>query len=224
MNPPRTLSTETLRGWLSDLSRLTCTDDAERVEGLGLLEQLKGAAAAAQARITVDFAASQRAEQEAAGVSAREAGMGIAAQVALARHDSPFKGSRHLGMAQALAEMPHTATALARGELSEWQATLVVRETACLTREDRGTVDTLLAARSRGLDALGDRGLVQECRRHAYRLDPYSCTRRSSRAVRSREPRWHRTAVTGHPPAPISASTASSSVPDVWRKKRGGPL
>ena len=33
--------------------------------------------------------------------------------------------------------MPHTLAALERGALSEWRATLIVRESACLDVEDR---------------------------------------------------------------------------------------
>ena len=34
-------------------------------------------------------------------------------------------------------EMPHTLAALECGALSEWRATLIVRESACLDVEDR---------------------------------------------------------------------------------------
>ncbi|EUA08831.1 hypothetical protein I553_9888 [Mycobacterium xenopi 4042] len=46
----------------------------------------------------------------------------MATEVALARRDSPVRGSRHLGFAKALVnEMPHTLAALERGILSEWR-------------------------------------------------------------------------------------------------------
>jgi hypothetical protein len=85
--------------------------------------------------------------------------------VALARRESPFRGSQHLGLALSLREMPHTAAALSRGEVSEWRATLVARETACLSRQDRRVVDEELAARPGGLVSLGDRAVEQEARR-----------------------------------------------------------
>ncbi len=48
-------------------------------------------------------------------------------------------------MASALVrEMPHSLSALAEGRLSEWRATLLVRETACLSRDDRSAVDLML--------------------------------------------------------------------------------
>lgn len=161
--------------------------DAERIEQLRALEELKSAAAAAQARVTAEFARSQREAQAAAGMPAREVGKGIGAQVALARRDSPAKGSRHVGLATALVhEMPQTLAALERGEISEWRATLLVRETACLSRADRSLVDAELAARPGGFGALGDRAAAEEARKVAYRLDPYACTARARKAIADR--------------------------------------
>ena len=115
------------------LHRLGRADEpgAELIDQLRALEELKSAAAA-QARVTARFAAGQRAEQQAAGLRGSEVGKEIAAQVALARRDSPHRGGRHLGLAEALTgELPHTLAALEAGQLSEWRATLIARETAC---------------------------------------------------------------------------------------------
>ncbi|QWZ10299.1 DUF222 domain-containing protein [Nocardioides panacis] len=161
--------------------------DAERVEQLVVLERLKAAAAAAQARVTVGFEASQRAAQRAAGVPERRVGAGVAAQVGLARRDSPVKGARHLGLARALvSELPHTLAALAAGQTSEWRATLIARETACLSGADRVRVDAELAARPGGIGALGDREAAAEARRIGYRLDPHALTDRAARAHHER--------------------------------------
>jgi hypothetical protein len=140
------VTAETLRSWIAGLACLDRrVEDAERVTQLELLERLKSAAAAAQAVVTVDFAASQRAEQLAAGVPAGRAGAGVGAQVGLARRDSPFRGGRYLGLAQALtAELPATLAALRVGDVSEWRATLVARETACLDPADRRVADAEL--------------------------------------------------------------------------------
>ncbi len=170
---------------MAALGRLAPSVDADRVEALRALEELKAAAAAAQARITLSFAASQRAAQVAAGAPAREVGVGVGAQVALARRDSPAKGSRHLGVAVALAEMPQTAAAFAAGALSEWRVTLIVRESACLTLQDRAALDAELAAPG-ALAGLGDRGIEQAARRIAYRLDPHAFSARAAHAVTQR--------------------------------------
>lgn len=158
--------------------------DSERIDLIAALERVKGAAAAAQARLTVAFKASQLAAQRAAGVSSTHQGKGIAAQVALARREPPFRGSRFVGLADALLhEMPCTMAALEAGEISEWRATIVAQETACLSREDRGTVDGELAG---SLRRLSDGRLAAEARRLAYALDPASFVERSSKAVADR--------------------------------------
>jgi hypothetical protein len=160
--------------------------DAERIDMLRALEQLKCAAAGAQARVAAELSDSQCAAQREAGAAARDVGKGVAAQVALARRESPFRGGQHLGLALALREMPRTAAALSRGEITEWRATVVVRETACLSRQDRATVDEELAAHPGGLGSLGDRAVEQEARRISYRLDPYAFTRRAAKAEADR--------------------------------------
>ncbi|HLN78603.1 MAG TPA: DUF222 domain-containing protein [Nocardioidaceae bacterium] len=158
--------------------------DSDRVDLLTALEALKGAAAAAQARVTVAFDTSQRAAQARQGVQPNELGKGVASQVALARHDSPVKGGRHLGLARALVhEMPYTLRALAAGRISEWRATIMVKETAVLSSEHRARVDSELAER---LPSLGDGGVGREARKIAYRLDPGSVMRRVRRAEADR--------------------------------------
>ena len=179
------MTAATLKSWIAGL---TCLDrrveDAQRVAQLELLERLKSAAAAAQAEVTVDFAASQRAEQVAAGVPAGKAGAGVGAQVGLARRDSPFRGGRYLGLAQALtSELPQTMAALRAGDTSEWRATLVARETACLDPADRRVADAELGP---VLADLGDREVEAAARAVAYRLDPRAFVDRSKGAVKDR--------------------------------------
>ena len=95
---------------LSDLQALTralqsidaSVGDPARIDQLRALEELKAAACAAQARVSADFAESQRREQAAAGMRPAEIGLGIAAQIALARRESPHTGNRLLGLATAL--------------------------------------------------------------------------------------------------------------------------
>ncbi|WP_127131903.1 DUF222 domain-containing protein [Georgenia sp. SYP-B2076] len=157
--------------------------DAERVDQLRALEELKAAASAAQARIAVDLDASQRRAQAAAGVPAARRGQGVGAQVALARRESPARGGRLLGLAKALVlEMPHTFAALAAGSISEWRATLLVRESACLSVADRAALDAELWADPQGLERMGDRRLVARARAVAYRLDAAAVVRRARKA------------------------------------------
>lgn len=162
--------------WTVDLVDLDrAVTDAERIDQLRALETLKAAAAAAQARVAADLDISQREQQIAAGVPARDLGKGVAAQVALARRESPHHGGRHLGLAKALVnEMPHALAAMRSGRLSEWRATLLVRETACLDCEHRRSIDRELCKDVDRLESFGDRRLVAEARKLAYRLDPQS--------------------------------------------------
>ena len=186
---PAIVTTAELRDWRAGLARLDDgVTDAERIDQLRALEELKAATAAAQARVTVALDESVRADRAARGIPASERARGIGAQVALARRDSPSRGGRHLGLARALVtEMPHTLAALTDGALSEWRATLLVRETACLSREDRSRVDAELCADPASLAGLGDRAVGEAARRTAYRLDPQSAVARTRRAESERD-------------------------------------
>jgi hypothetical protein len=170
--------------------------DAARIDQLRLLEELKAVAAAAQARVTLGFAASQLAEQDTRGVRRDARGRGIGDQVALARGCPAAQGARHLGFARAMAEMPHTHALLGAGQISEWTATVLVRETAILTREDRRVVDERLCAMR--LDTttgqitaplvLGwtPRRVEGTARALAGELDPAAAVKRAAKATRDR--------------------------------------
>lgn len=161
--------------------------DAAKIELLTALEEAKAAFAAAQAHLAVAFERSQLAEQEAAGIRASRRGAGIAAQVALARRESPHRGSQHLGLAKALAkEMPCTRRALERGLISEWRATILVRESACLCAEDRIRFDAQMAADSGRLEGWGDAAVYAEARKITARLDPAAVVARARKAESDR--------------------------------------
>ncbi len=163
------------------------TVSGDLIEQLRVLEEMKSAITALQARVAVAFDLAQRAEQAEAGVPASERGQGVGAQVALARRESPNRGSRLLGFAKALVtEMPHTLAALNSGQLNEWRATLLVRETACLSAEDRAAVDEELAPDAGTFEGKGDRAIVAAAKAAAYRRDPRSVAGRASRAAAER--------------------------------------
>jgi hypothetical protein len=162
-------------------------DGARLIDEIRVLEDRKSALAARQARLSVAFDQLQRRQQSDAGIPADQLGAGIGAQIALARRESPAKGSRLLGLAKALvAEMPHTLAALETGQLNEWRATLLVRETACLSAADRCSVDEELAPDEGTLAGVGDRALVAAARTAAYRRDPRSVTQRAAQASTAR--------------------------------------
>lgn len=162
-------------------------DEAHLIEAIAHLERLKAAAAARQARLTAAFDKARRAAEAATGVPAARRGRGVGAEVALARRDSPIRGGRHVGFANALVhEMPHTLAALEAGLLSEWRATLVVRESACLDVEDRRRLDAELCSDTKALEGVGDRALAASAKAIAYRLDPHAVVDRASRAIADR--------------------------------------
>src|SRR5258707_2982559 len=144
-------------------------DETALVERIAALERLKSAAAAGQARAAAALDETRRAAEAAAGVPAAKRGRGLASEVALARRDSPARGGQHLGFAKALVhEMPHTLAALETGMLSEWRATLIVQESACLAVEDRRALDAELCADASGLEGLGNARIRAEAKTIAY--------------------------------------------------------
>ncbi|MFJ6002020.1 DUF222 domain-containing protein [Arthrobacter sp. NPDC092385] len=186
--PPATVPATRVRDLIDAMASLALpSDGSELIDEVRALEDLKSAIAGRQARAEVAFDLTERRSQAAAGVPGAERGRGVAAQIALARRESPARGGRLLGLARALVtEMPHTLNALDAGLLNEWRATLLVRETACLSAADRCAVDEDLTADTGTFDGAGDRVLVAAARAAAYRRDPRSVTERASRAVADR--------------------------------------
>lgn len=170
---------------LFDVDPRSCEEELR--ETVERLERLKSAAAAAQARATALWAAKRRTAEATAGVAAAQRGRGLAAEVGLARRDSPRKGGQHLGLAGALVhEMPCTLAALEAGVLSEWRATLIVRESACLSAELRRRLDAELCADPSQLDGWGDKRVAAEARKIVTRLDVEAVVNRSARAAEDR--------------------------------------
>lgn len=177
-----------VEGWLATLAEgVLPDDDVTRVEVLTALERLTGAVASAQARIAVEFDRSQRGEQAAREVPARQRGRGVAHQIGLARRVSPFQGRRLLGLALTLdRELPCTAAALRHGHTSQWRAMIIARETAALSRPDRAAVDREVAADPSQLADCGDRELAGRIAGLAARLDPASVVARRRKAEADR--------------------------------------
>ena len=157
------------------------------IERIAELERAKCAAAAGQARATAALEAARRAADAAAGVPAARRGRGVASEVALARLDSPARGNRHLGFAKALVhEMPHTLAALEAGVLTEWRATLIVRESACLDVDDRRALDAELCRDQAELQGMGDAAVAATAKTISYRLDPHAVVERAAKAETER--------------------------------------
>ncbi|WP_238422403.1 DUF222 domain-containing protein [Gordonia sp. 'Campus'] len=162
-------------------------DEAESVQRLTLLEEIKSACTSAQVRQTVNLDELRAADEAVRNVPERKRGRGLAAEVGLARKVSPRKGSQYLGFARALGhEMPHTMAALTVGVLTEWRATILVRETAYLTRESREEVDRRICGDSATLVGMSDREIEALAKSHAYELEAEAVVARKAKAERDR--------------------------------------
>jgi hypothetical protein len=171
----------------SGLEAASGLDDAQRVDALRALERLGCVVTAAQAHLSGELDVSQRAAQADAGVPAARQGAGVADQVARARRESPHRGRQHLGLAKVVArELPHTWSAWRAGRITEWKATIVARETACLSLADRLVVDEVLAGDASALEAMGDRELAGACLKEVARLDAAALVARRRRAESER--------------------------------------
>nr|WP_026041181.1 HNH endonuclease signature motif containing protein [Arthrobacter sp. TB 23] len=157
------------------------------IDQLRDLEDLKSAIAGVQAQISVAVDVLERQTQAKAGTPAAEQGKGVSAQIALARRESPARGSRLLGLARALVtEMPHTLAALHNGQLNEWRATLIVKETACLSAADRSAVDEELCPDTGTFEGQGDKAIIAAARTASYRRDPRAVVNRAAHAANER--------------------------------------
>ncbi|MCV7251197.1 DUF222 domain-containing protein [Mycobacterium hackensackense] len=164
-----------------------CTREAALRDRIAELERQKSAAVAEQARLSVEWEKVRRTAEATAGVPVSKRGRGLGSEIALARRESPNQGSKLLGLAKALVhEMPHTLALLTAGLLSEWRATLIVRESACLTVEDRRRLDNELCADPNALEGFGDARITAEAKKIAYRLDPQAVVDHAAKAPKDR--------------------------------------
>lgn len=161
--------------------------DTERVDLIRALEELVCTATAAQAAHAADLAESVEADHDALGVPAARRGQGVGSMIARARRESPHRGQRHLGLARIVArELPHTWAAWRAGRVTEWRATVMARETACLSLEHRLVVDELLAADHGAFEAMSEREVIGRVLTESARLDAEAVTARRRKAEAAR--------------------------------------
>ena len=162
---------------------------AQWVNLLGELEAVKNTAAAVQARLAVALDEATQAEEARQGVRAERRGRGVSNQVGSAMQVSPHAGAAFLGAARVwVTQMPHTFDALRSGVLSQWRATLLVRETAHLRAAHRARIDEEICgpANRAGLAGWGTRRLVARVKELAGELDVHACVKRRAKAVSQR--------------------------------------
>ncbi|OZE87537.1 HNH endonuclease [Rhodococcus sp. 15-649-2-2] len=162
-------------------------DAAAGIDLISALETVKCVSVATQAVVTDAVATAISAERKELGKPKAQWRSGIASQIGLARRESPNRGGTHLGLARALVhEMPHTLARLKAGELNEWRVMILARETACLTVDDRRTIDERLCADPATLAGAGDRTIEGRARALANELDAASQVRRRAKAYAAR--------------------------------------
>ncbi|MBC7279396.1 HNH endonuclease signature motif containing protein [Nocardioides sp.] len=166
--------------------------EGDLVDWISRLEEVKCVAEAVQAEASVRLDEATRARQAEAGVPPRKLGEGVASQIALARRVSPAKGAKLLGLAKILVtEMPHTFALMRTGVFSQWQATILARETACLSLENRRFIDYQLCAlgpdgEPPAVVTMGLRQLEHAAKKLAITLDQESVVARAANAEKDR--------------------------------------
>ena len=188
---------ESLVGSLADVGG-DGPSDLDLLAVLHQLERVKAAVAAAQARVTVTFAASQERAAQAARNAAKGQGFeawraardrfpGVGEQVGLARRLSPWQGRAQLTFAtDLLTDLPCTLAALTTGAISEWRAGIIARETTWLSAADRVAVDAEVAGDRVALARLGNLELTRAVTAAAYRRDPQGALARARAAENDR--------------------------------------
>jgi hypothetical protein len=130
-----------------------------------------------------------KADEARQGLRVERRGRGVPNQVGAALRVSPHAGAGFLGVARVwVTQMPHTFDALRTGVLSQWRATLLVRETSHLGVEDRARIDEELCgpAHRAALASMGTRRLVARIKELAGRLDVHACVKRNAKAASER--------------------------------------
>jgi hypothetical protein len=162
-------------------------DDAQRIDRIAALERLRHVSEAAQTETVADFVVSQRASAADRGVPASRRDRGLGLQIALARGVSPTRGQQDVALAMVLrVELPHTRAAFRAGRIDAFKATLIARETAVLTAEDRAQVDEQLCADPSVVEGLSPRQLIHRLQKAAADLDPAAVAKRRARAEADR--------------------------------------
>ncbi len=187
-----------MRGLLADMILPGATDtassvsrqvQAEWVDLLGELEAVKNTVTATQARLAVALEEATKSDEARQGIRAERRGRGVPNQVGAAMQFSPHAGGSFLGTARAwVTGMPHTFSALRTGVLSQWRATLMVRETSHLSAEHRAQVDEEVCgpAHLAALARMGTRRLIARVKELAAELDVHACVKRNAKAVTER--------------------------------------
>lgn len=157
------------------------------VDLLGELERVKHTVTTVQARVAVALDDVTRAAEAKQGIRKERQGRGVPLQVGAAMGRSPNAGAAFLADSRAwVRQMPCTLAAMRVGELSEWRARMLVRETSHLSAEHRAVIDEQVCGDVRNLAGLGGKRLTARVKELAAELDVHACVKRLARAESER--------------------------------------
>ncbi|WP_426936607.1 DUF222 domain-containing protein [Brevibacterium sp. LE-L] len=158
--------------------------EAETLARITALEELRSAVVAAQSNEAVAFEALRIGRDRLNRVPAIDCGKRAGDEVGLAKKVSPGSGRKFLSTARTIViGMPNTFKALAKGEISEDKARIMVDETAVLADADRRKVDTRM---KRSLEPTGLRSLRAEVRALSAEMDAEAAAKRAAKAATNR--------------------------------------
>src|SRR5699024_7546152 len=119
--------------------------EAQLIDRIRRVKDVMAAMTAVQAEDAAELEALRHENEKARGVPKARRGNGLAAELGLARGQSPARGTKYLTLARTLEDdMPHTKNALALGQLNEEHAQAVVKEVSWLAPEQRSEVDEFM--------------------------------------------------------------------------------
>ncbi|MGO3069924.1 MAG: DUF222 domain-containing protein [Brevibacterium linens] len=176
--------TEILR-WRDSLSEMPpAATEEEAIDRITALEELTSACAAAQARETLTFDMHRKNREAEDGVPSKKQGLGVGAEIGLARKVSRHRGNALLKFSRTLLlDLPNVYSAMKGGDISEEKARTVAKESDWLPREKKHELDERMAER---LAEVGVRRLGNEVRALAQKLDQQAAVDHLERCVEER--------------------------------------
>lgn len=171
--------------WLAE--RPPAQTEAANIDRLQAYRVLRGQLAAAEAAEIAALEESRLTREAAEKVPKAERGAGLAAEIALARAETPARGYEWLATARALRTvLPNVRAALRAGRIRAEHAHRVVKAINTLTPGNQQAVDAALADR---LGSDSPAALAKAAKAHAQTLDGKAATARHKQAAATRNVR-----------------------------------
>lgn len=171
--------------WSESLSEMPpALTEEEAIDRITALEELTSACAAAQARESLTFDMHRRNREAEDGIPSKKQGLGVGAEIGLARKVSRHRGNALLKFSRTLLlDLPNVYRAMKGGDISEEKARTVAKESDWLPREKKHELDERMAGR---LAEVGVRRLGNEVRALAQRLDQQAAVDHLERCIEER--------------------------------------